>query len=139
GISPGATEDLEELLEEAAMAERGRAPADPEGFLQRLRSRRGSPAPLLTPRRTLTLSGWGLAAVVPLLLALVITCTPEGQPAPPAERPEADLAVIQDLDLLEDLLDLLPESVESFDAEEVEILLEWDLLEGLPLEVLENS
>ena len=77
-----------------------------------------------------------LAAAIPVALTLWLIFGPGLGGSDPAGGSE--MALIEDLDLLEVLSELAPEDLEDLDPEWLDLYQDWELLEDLPLEILES-
>ncbi|MEM7165263.1 MAG: hypothetical protein AAF581_07355 [Planctomycetota bacterium] len=130
---------LEQILEEAAAAERARPEPDADAFLERLRPRLAEPAPTSNKQRT----WWRIAALIPLVAGLAWAFTWFASEPQSDDVPRDTVAVIEELDLLEELDRLLSvEEAGALDLETVKVLEDWELLEaldGLPDDLLESS
>lgn len=121
---------VDPLLDEAVAAEARHDSVDPERFLGRLRSRLVPVSPQARLRPVLA-----LAAVVPLVLTLWLILRSDA----PSTRSNEELALIENLDLLVLLEDLTPEEIEELDPELLDLYLDWEIVDELPVELLENS
>jgi hypothetical protein len=122
---------LDALLDEAADAERSRPPVDAERFLARLRGRL---IPIAT--RPLLAPALAAAAIIPLALCLWLLFADTGPD--PAVR-DAEFSLIEELDVLEILAELTPEEIDEIDPGLFDLYLNWEIIDELPVETLENS
>ncbi len=128
---PRSDQSLDDLLGEAARAERERPLPDADAFLastrRGLESRNGKGAWSRVP--------WRIAAVVPLLVTLIFIFVPE-------QGASSDEAVIEELHLLQSLQGqgYSPEDLEIIEDVDLIPLLEYlDLLRDSPVELLEEE
>ncbi len=126
---------VDRWIDEAVAAEQSQPTVDSDLFLARLRRQI---APLVVPARPRLVRSFALAAMVPLALVLWLLfqpVSPEGN----TDDLRVDVALIDDLDLLELLNDLSPQVLEQIDPELFDLYLDLELIEELPVEVLGNS
>jgi len=132
---------LDPRLEEAAAAERERAPTDAERFFARLDQRLAtSPG----TGRALRLPAVSWAAIIPIALALWWlfggSFAPDRAPTSPGDGAlAAESALIEELDVLELLADLVPAGEEELDPELIDLYVDFEIIEELPVETLGSS
>jgi len=126
---------MDQLIDEAVAAEQSQSTVDSELFLVRLRRQIAS---LVVPARPRLVQSFALAAMVPLALVLWLLFQP-ASPGVNSDDLRIDVALIDDLDLLELLNDLSPQLLEQIDPELFDLYLDLELIEDLPVEVLGNS
>lgn len=131
---------LDRWLDEAAAAERAAPAVDTERFMERLRLRIAPLTPNPFRERPAMARAFAVAAMIPLVLALWLCFGLDENPRPLEESISAEeLALIDDLDLLEILDDLPSDEIVEIDPDLFDLYLRLEVLEELPVEVLGNS
>jgi hypothetical protein len=126
---------LDRLLTEAAIAERRATPVDADRFLTRLRVR-------LTPfsHRPGLGRALAVAAMLPIALGLgLMFGAPGSGPNTTPELRGEELALIEELDVLLILDELSPDEVAEIDPDLLDLYLNLEIIEELPVEILGKS
>ena len=130
---------VERWLDEAVEAERNAPPVDADRFIARLRARllvHG--AGPLAPRSPLG-RALAVAAMIPIALGLWLLIGGPGTAPNPSDRSVEEVALIEELDLLLILDELSPAEIEAFDPELIDLYQNLEVLEDLPVELLEDE
>ncbi len=132
---------LDRWLTEAAAAERAETTVDADRFMARLRMRVAPMVPSPFAERPGIVRVFAVAAMIPLCLALWLCfgLPNDGGTVPPGGETSEELALIDDLDLLELLDDLPTGEIAEIDPDMIDLYLHLDVIEELPVELLGNS
>ena len=144
---------LDQILDETVETERSRPQPDADAFLERLRPQLTTARPGNGPQGWGQLTTWKVAALIPVIGAVVLTIWLASDPEPvPQEVADSqaleELELLEELDLYEDLAEILTaedldaSDFQAIDLETVKLLEDWELLldlEELPDELLESS